>query len=143
VDRLGADCDVIARQAAAGDLPEWIAACAFAARESLRVTRARMAEQSWEPHRVPQKAFDVARDFELCFAAAAACHLWTRGRSSPDDGEAPWANGLWLGGALAAIEEKLPRRSGAGAMFGEVYEALADRLLTAVGDPVPARSELE
>jgi alkylation response protein AidB-like acyl-CoA dehydrogenase len=135
VDRLGADCDVIARQAVAGDLPEWVAASAFAARESLRVTRARMADQSWQPHRIPQEAFDVARDFELCFAAAAACHMWTRGRSSHGDGGPLRTGGLWLGGALAVLEEKLPHP--AGATYGGVFEALADRLLAAQDGAVP------
>ncbi|MER5266902.1 acyl-CoA dehydrogenase [Actinosynnema sp. NPDC002837] len=138
VDGLDADCDVIARQAAAGELPERIAAAASAARESLRITRARMAEQSWEPHRIPQEAFDVARDFELCFAAAAACHLWTRGQPRPGDGDALWAAGLWLGGALAVIEEKLPHRSGTADTHGDAFEALADHLLAAAGGPVPA-----
>ena len=87
-----------------------------------------MAEQSWEPHRVSQQTLDIARDLELCFAAAAACHLWTHGQGGPDDGR-------WLAGALAVIEEKLPCR--AGAAHGDAFEALADRLLTATGGPLP------
>ncbi|MDQ7905951.1 acyl-CoA dehydrogenase [Phytohabitans sp. ZYX-F-186] len=128
VDRLGADGGVIARRAAAGDLPDWVPALAFAALESLHVTRARMAEQSWGLHRVPQHVFDIARDFELCFAAAAACHLWTHGQADPGEG-------LWLAGALAVIEEKLPCR--AGAAHSDAFEALGDRLLAAAGGPVP------
>ncbi len=136
LDRFAADRGAIARQAAAGDLPEWIPACAGAVQESLRLTRERMAEQSWEPHRVPQEAFDIARDFELCFAAAAVCHLWTHGRTGPD-GDALWADGLWLGGALAVIVEKLPHRPGTVPADGGAFEVLADRLLAAAGGPVP------
>jgi alkylation response protein AidB-like acyl-CoA dehydrogenase len=138
VARLDADCERIERQAAAGEIAEWIPASALAARESLRVTRARMAELSWGPHKVPQEAFDVARDFELCFAAAAVCHLWRHGGQGPGSGEALWASGRWLGGALSVIENKLPHRPRAGAARGDAYGSLADCLLAQPDGRVPS-----
>jgi alkylation response protein AidB-like acyl-CoA dehydrogenase len=138
VDELAADCDVIVRQAAGGELPEWIPAAVGAVLESLRIVKAQMAQQSWAPHNIPQQAFDVARDFELCFAAAAAIRLWIPGRTDPVSSGALWSDGLWLCGALTLIEGKLPHRAEPGPPHGEVYEALATRLLAAAGGPVPA-----
>jgi len=141
VARLGTDCELIDRQAAAGEIPEWIPAAAFAAQESLRVTRAHMAELSWKRHEIPQEAFDVARDFELCFAAAAVCHLWAHGGQGPDRGKTLWANGRWLGGALSVIGDKLPYRSRAGVPHGDAFGPLADLLLASGGGSVPALFE--
>lgn len=138
VARLGADCELIASQAAAGSLPEWIPASAYAAWESLRITSARMADISWRPHEIPQAAFDVARDFELCFAAAAACHLWTRSPRDPGHDGALRTDGLWLGGVLAVIEDKLRCEPQTRAVHGDVFGALADLLLASEGSPVPA-----
>jgi alkylation response protein AidB-like acyl-CoA dehydrogenase len=131
--------EYVGRQAAAGDILAWIPASAAAAEEALGATRARMAELSWAPHNIPEEAFDVARDFELCFAAAAVCQLWAHAHTSPDRaGQSLWVNGLWLGGALAAIEDKLPDWLRTGVARGDVFGLLARQLLESDDGQVPS-----
>ncbi|SOB81290.1 acyl-CoA dehydrogenase family protein [Streptomyces sp. 1331.2] len=55
-----------------------------------------MAAVRFTPRAVPAEAFDLAERYELCFAAAAALHLWLRGTSS---GAGPVPDG-WLRGCL-------------------------------------------
>lgn len=102
IPALAEDCDVIAAQATAGEVPEAAAKLAAAALRSLRRVLGEMADVDREPRQVPQEAFDIARDFELCLAAAAVCRLWTDGTATSED--------LWLTGALKLIVERLPSR---------------------------------
>lgn len=54
---------------------------------------------------VPPAAFDAARRFALCFAAAACVGLWTHSRAEAGAGATAslWRDGLWLRAALARL----------------------------------------
>jgi hypothetical protein len=75
------------------------------------------------PRRVPQEAFDIARDFELCLAAAAVCRLWLDGTELPE-GRRLWSEGLWLTAALTQIVERLPVPDVVDAARREVFGTL-------------------
>lgn len=109
VPAMAADCDVLAAQAAAGEVPAAAAKLAAAALRSLRRVLGEMADIDRGPRQVPQEAFDIARDFELCTAAAAVCRLWTEGAATSEDLRL-WQDGLWLTAALTLIVERLPSR---------------------------------
>ncbi|MFI7643129.1 acyl-CoA dehydrogenase [Nonomuraea sp. NPDC049400] len=133
-DQLGPLSELITIEAQAGRLPDRVPALAAAASAALEATRTRMARLSWEPHQVPQEAFDVARDFELCFAASASCHLWAHGQRDPGPASAPLLSSEWLGSALAVIEGKLPEQHRTGLTHGAAFDSLAQILLDARDD---------
>jgi alkylation response protein AidB-like acyl-CoA dehydrogenase len=123
VSGLEEDCTTLAKQAAAGVVPQCVPDLAAAAVDSLRLTKRRMAGLRREPHRTPQEAFDIARDFELCFAAAAVCRSWLHHQETSGDTAE-------LSAALALIVGRLPVRPEAGTVSDAVFDALADRLLS-------------
>jgi alkylation response protein AidB-like acyl-CoA dehydrogenase len=129
VSGLAEDCDALAKQAAAGVVPRSVPDLAATVVDSLRLTKQRMAGLRREPHRTPQEAFDIARDFELCFAAAAVCRSWLHHEAGSDTSARP-DDPAGLLAALALIVGRLPLRPKAGTVSDAVFDAVADPLLS-------------
>ncbi|MYV69603.1 hypothetical protein GT043_27405, partial [Streptomyces sp. SID2131] len=109
------------RRAARQGLLSWETAGMAARLEA--VTRA--AHRSMEsldrtPREVPQRAFDLAARYELCFAGAAVLHRWTQGPRTPDAD-------LRLRAGLALVLDRLGLPGGA--HRSEAHDRLADGLL--------------
>ncbi|MFF6781353.1 acyl-CoA dehydrogenase family protein [Streptomyces sp. NPDC012510] len=68
-----------------------------------------MAEFQDARTEVPPAAFDVARRFTLCFAAAACVGLWTHSHVDAETGATArlWRDALWLRAALARLLTEL------------------------------------
>ncbi|WP_328916602.1 MULTISPECIES: acyl-CoA dehydrogenase family protein [unclassified Streptomyces] len=66
---------------------------------------AEMAELQESQTEVPPAAFETARRFTLCFAAAACVGLWTHSRVDAEAGATArlWRDALWLRAALARL----------------------------------------
>ncbi|MGV9268865.1 acyl-CoA dehydrogenase family protein [Kitasatospora sp. NPDC003701] len=95
------------------------------------------------PNRRPAMyAHDLAQQYELCFAAAAALHLWTANHAAAREAR-PWAGELWLTGALRDIVRRLdPELCGDAPRFApawheELDDRLVDWLLRATERPGP------
>jgi alkylation response protein AidB-like acyl-CoA dehydrogenase len=90
---------------------------------------AAMESQERTPRDVPQSAFELAAQYELCFAGAALVHLWLDGARTPHDA-------LWLRAGLAVV------LTGLGLHVDEsratAYDRLADRLLGSAGHEPPS-----
>ncbi|WP_058042025.1 acyl-CoA dehydrogenase family protein [Streptomyces roseifaciens] len=97
-----------------------------------------LGEQKRAPRTVPQAAFDLAEQYELCFAGAALIHLYLAGAGTPHDV-------LRLSAGLALVLNRLGHPLGEAR--AEAFDHLADRLLCerqppqADGAPAPARPE--
>ncbi|MGW5430906.1 acyl-CoA dehydrogenase family protein [Streptomyces sp. NPDC004059] len=100
------------------------------------------------PSRQPSMyAHDLAQQYELCFAAASALHLWTANRAAAEGAEPwagePWAGRLWLSGVLREIARRLdPALCGdapefAPAWHEELDHRLVDWLVRAAEHPGP------
>jgi alkylation response protein AidB-like acyl-CoA dehydrogenase len=135
VSAMAEDCEAIAAQADAGDddVPVTAASLALVALSSLKHVLAQMADVDRGPRQIPQSAFDLARDFELCFAAAAVCRVWVdaAGRTGKDPGL--WTDGLWLTASLLLIVEKLPVRDSIDAAWHDVFGTLGRLALDDAG----------
>ncbi|MGW7569766.1 acyl-CoA dehydrogenase family protein [Streptomyces tendae] len=83
----------------------------------------RMATVRYSPRAVPGHAFGLAEQYELCFAAAAAVHLWL---SRPDRVDETWLRAC-LVKALTDLGEPVE------AADRDVFDALTDVLLSAPG----------
>lgn len=69
-------------------------------------------EMAGERHRVPSappRAFELARRYSLCFAAAACLGLWAHNRRPERFGSAAglWRDGVWLRAALDRLLDRL------------------------------------
>jgi hypothetical protein len=117
----------LADQASAGALPRSAAQLAEVALQSLEKTLARMGSIERGPRQVPQEAFDIARDFELCLASAAVCLVWLRGAEA--GAESLRADGLWLTTALALIVERLPGPEPVGTAGLDAFDRLGRLVL--------------
>lgn len=88
-----------------------------------------MESQERTPIDVPQSAFELAAQYELCFAGTALVHLWLDGARTPYDA-------LWLRAGLAVV------LTGLGLHVDEsqatAYDRLADRLLGTAGHVLPS-----
>ncbi len=73
---------------------------------------------------VPPAAFDTARRYTLCFAAAACLGLWAHNHEAQGDGRV-WQDGVWL---RAVLDRLLVRLGEAGTDDGAAYEQLLARM---------------
>ncbi|MGH3415006.1 MAG: acyl-CoA dehydrogenase family protein [Actinocrinis sp.] len=73
---------------------------------------------------VPPQAFDAARRYTLCFAAAACLGLWAANHETQGDGRV-WQDGVWL---RAVLDRLLVRLGEAGTDDGAAYEQLLARM---------------
>ncbi|MBO4254979.1 acyl-CoA dehydrogenase family protein [Streptomyces griseorubiginosus] len=87
-----------------------------------------MAAVRFPPRAVPGHAFELAERYELCFAAAAALHLWLRRRDGLDE--------AWLRGCLVTALTELGEP--VGETEREDLDILADALLSARPGTVPS-----
>ncbi|PZT77856.1 acyl-CoA dehydrogenase [Streptomyces sp. AC1-42W] len=84
------------------------------------------------PSRIPPaRAFDLAQEYEECFAGAAVLHLWSAdgGRRA---GPEPWRDAVWARAALAAVLVRKDPEPGDDAEF----DGLSDALETIAAAPV-------
>ncbi|KUN68830.1 hypothetical protein AQJ46_19905 [Streptomyces canus] len=87
-----------------------------------------MAAVRFAPRAVPGHAFELAERYELCFAAAAALHLWLRRPDRVDE--------AWLRACLVLVLTELGEP--VGDTEREDLDTLADALLTARPGAVPS-----
>lgn len=91
-----------------------------------------MARERFLVPAAPPRAFELARQYSLCFAGAACLGLWTHNRRSgpPGTGAALWRDGVWLRAALDRLLERLgePPADGAAA---EAYDQVLSHLCDA------------
>ncbi|MEZ7154946.1 acyl-CoA dehydrogenase family protein [Streptomyces sp. MAD19A] len=85
---------------------------------------AAMEEVDRTPRDVPQPAFDLAAEYELCFAGAALVHLWLDSARTQYDS-------LWLQAGLALVLGRLGLRIDEAR--AEAFDHLADQLLRTEG----------
>jgi alkylation response protein AidB-like acyl-CoA dehydrogenase len=76
---------------------------------------------------VPPAAFELARRYALCFAAAACIRLWLANRSWAA-GAGPWSDGLWLRVALDRLLRGLTPGQAETGECDTGYDRLADDL---------------
>ena len=118
----------LARQAAGNGA---LAQAAAAAERLLAVTarlHTDMAEGEQPVGDVPPAAFETARRYTLCYAAAAVLGLWTHNaEAARQDGTGGdvWHDGLWL---RTALDRLLVRLGEPGAQDPDAYEGLLTRL---------------
>jgi alkylation response protein AidB-like acyl-CoA dehydrogenase len=92
---------------------------------------ANMEDLERTPRDVPQAAFDLAAEYELCFAGAALVHLWLDSARTPYDS-------LWLRAGLALVLGRLGFK--VDETRAEAFDQLADQLLRTDGRIPAARS---
>ncbi|MEV0177418.1 acyl-CoA dehydrogenase family protein [Streptomyces sp. NPDC050803] len=88
-----------------------------------------MEQQERTVRDVPQSAFDLAAQYELCFAAATLIHLWLDSARTPYDG-------LWLRVGLTLVLNRLG--IAADETRAAAYDLLADRLLATTDGAPPS-----
>ncbi|GAA1226046.1 acyl-CoA dehydrogenase family protein [Streptomyces rhizosphaericus] len=88
-----------------------------------------LERQQRTPRDVPQSAFDLAEQYEWCFAGSALIHLWLDGAHTPYDEE-------WLRAGLTLVLSRLGLAADE-ARAGS-YDALADGLLRRGGHVPPS-----
>ncbi|MYU24056.1 acyl-CoA dehydrogenase family protein [Streptomyces sp. SID8352] len=85
------------------------------------------------------RAFQLAEEYEECFAGAAVLHLWLAGGGAPARPEL-WRDGLWARAALAVLLAGVsPERSGEAGGDDAEFDALFDTL-EAMGAGCPPES---
>ncbi|MEV5759941.1 acyl-CoA dehydrogenase family protein [Streptomyces tendae] len=109
--------------AASGGASGGLATLAEGIRRATDGLHERMATVRYSPRAVPGHAFGLAEQYELCFAAAAAVHLWL---SRPDRVDETWLRAC-LVKALTDLGEPVE------AADRDVFDALTDVLLSAPG----------
>ncbi|AXL92985.1 acyl-CoA dehydrogenase [Streptomyces sp. CB09001] len=116
----------------AGERPALAPAAAAARRVADAADRVHQEMEQWQGlvGDVPPAAFEVARRYALCHAAAVCLGLWTHSQAqfAGTTTEPLWRDGLWLRAALDRILDRLGEGGGAP---DEVYDALLDHMITA------------
>ncbi|MGW0085202.1 acyl-CoA dehydrogenase family protein [Streptomyces sp. NPDC003393] len=116
----------------AGERPALALAAAAARRVADIVDRVHQEMEQWQGlvGDVPPAAFEVARRYALCHAAAVCLGLWTHSAAqfAGTATEPLWRDGLWLRAALDRILDRLGEGGGAD---DEAYDALLDYMITA------------
>ncbi|MCD7440500.1 acyl-CoA dehydrogenase family protein [Streptomyces lincolnensis] len=125
---LPAAVDRVHDLAAAGAASDGLARLAGRLRQATDRLHEEMAAVRFTPRAVPGHAFELAERFELCFAAAAALHLWLH---RPDRVEEAWLRGC-LVKALTDLGEPVEDSA------REDLDTLADALLSAAPGTVPS-----
>ncbi|RDD86145.1 acyl-CoA dehydrogenase family protein [Streptomyces parvulus] len=120
---LPAAVDRVRDLAASGSATGRLAALAEGVRRATDVLHERMAAVRYSPRAVPGHAFGLAEQYELCFAAAAAVHLWLR---RPDRVDETWLRAC-LVKALTDLGEPVE------AADRDAFDSLTDVLLSAPG----------
>jgi alkylation response protein AidB-like acyl-CoA dehydrogenase len=94
-------------RAAAADDPGLRPALAAAERlaDAVDLLHADLAHSRFPVAALPPEAFETARRYTLCFAAAACLGLWAHNRRARRDGL--WRDGVWLRAALDRLLERL------------------------------------
>lgn len=127
----GLDASVARLRTLAGERPVLIPAAEAAERIAAVADRVHTDMERWQGlvGDVPPAAFDTARRYTLCYAAATCLGLWTH--SAPlftGTGTEPlWRDGLWLRTALDRLLHRLGEPDTGDA---EAYDALLDHLIT-------------
>jgi alkylation response protein AidB-like acyl-CoA dehydrogenase len=121
VDRVR---DLVATEAAS----ERLAALAGRLRQATDGLHQEMAAVRFAPRAVPGHAFELAERYELCFAAAAALHLWLHHPGRVDE--------AWLRGCLVTVLTELGEP--VTETEREDLDTLADALLSAHPGTVPS-----
>lgn len=93
-----------------------------------------VAALSPTPREVPTEAFELARRYEVCFAAAAAVHLWLA-EPRPERRGPLWDEALWL---EATLDQALSRLNPTAQRESQHLDC-ADRLVTALERHGPDR----
>ncbi|MFE2358444.1 acyl-CoA dehydrogenase family protein [Streptomyces parvulus] len=120
---LPAAVDRVRDLAASGSATGRLAALAEGVRRATDGLHERMAAVRYSPRAVPGHAFGLAEQYELCFAAAAAVHLWLR---RPDRVDETWLRAC-LVKALTDLGEPVE------AADRDAFDSLTDVLLSAPG----------
>ncbi|MFF7610159.1 acyl-CoA dehydrogenase family protein [Streptomyces parvulus] len=123
VSALPAAVDRVRDLAASGSATGRLAALAEGVRRATDGLHERMAAVRYSPRAVPGHAFGLAEQYELCFAAAAAVHLWLR---RPDRVDETWLRAC-LVKALTDLGEPVE------AADRDAFDSLTDVLLSAPG----------
>ncbi|MFD8371453.1 acyl-CoA dehydrogenase family protein [Streptomyces sp. NPDC059688] len=127
----GLDASVARLTALAGERPALLPAAAAARRIAEVTDRVHTDMERWQGviGDVPPAAFDTARRYTLCHAAAVCLGLWTH--SAPQftgtRAEPLWRDGLWL---RAGLDRLLTRLGEPDTGDTEAYDALLDHLHT-------------
>jgi alkylation response protein AidB-like acyl-CoA dehydrogenase len=100
-----------------------------------------MAQYQPSPRDVPPEAFDLARRYELCFAAAACLQLWLHNRVAANNA-GWWRDALWVqAGLLHLLCALQPETVGDGALYdGLTAQLMASRAVDAGSPPVSSVS---
>ena len=116
-------------RAAAGDEPVLKSALAAAERlvETIDLVHDEMERQQNALADVPAAAFDAARRYTLCFAAASVLGLWAHNHAA-QRARGVWQDGVWL---RTALDRLLVRLGEPGADDGAAYEQLLGQLCDA------------
>ncbi|MFF9044760.1 acyl-CoA dehydrogenase family protein [Streptomyces parvulus] len=123
VSALPAAVDRVRDLAASGSATGRLAALAEGVRRATDGLHERMAAVRYSPRAVPGHAFGLAEQYELCFAAATAVHLWLR---RPDRVDETWLRAC-LVKALTDLGEPVE------AADRDAFDSLTDVLLSAPG----------
>ncbi|MET9188917.1 acyl-CoA dehydrogenase family protein [Streptomyces tendae] len=123
VAALPSAVDRVRDLAASGGASGGLATLAEGVRRATDGLHERMATVRYSPRAVPGHAFGLAEQYELCFAAAAAIHLWL---SRPDRVDETWLRAC-LVKALTDLGEPVE------AAERDAFDVLTDVLLSAPG----------
>ncbi|CAM5641519.1 Acyl-CoA dehydrogenase family protein OS=Streptomyces tendae OX=1932 GN=GUR47_32390 PE=3 SV=1 [Streptomyces tendae] len=123
VAALPSAVDRVRDLAASGGATGGLATLAERIRQATDGLHERMATVRYSPRAVPGHAFGLAEQYELCFAAAAAVHLWLR---RPDRVDETWLRAC-LVKALTDLGEPVE------ASDRDAFDVLTDVLLSAPG----------
>lgn len=126
------------------DLPDAVARLAAVAPDEVVAQAVRIREIADELHRdmaayrptardVPSEAFELARRYALCFAAAACVRLWLD-NADWAAGVELWSDGMWLRATLDRLLRELVPGRVDGGKSDAVYDRLADELWTRFTD---------
>lgn len=122
-----------------------LTALAGALLEAVDEVHRAMAAHPPAPRDVPQSAFDLAERYELCFAGAAALHLWLSGYTGPGPvpghpaESPPRAEPAWVEGVLALVLRHLGwPLDGLAEDVGGAFDRLADLLMNSPGYAPPS-----
>lgn len=126
------------------DLPDAVARLAAVAPDDVVAQAVRIRDIADQLHRdmaayrptardVPAEAFELARRYALCFAAAACVRLWLD-NADWAAGVALWSDGMWLRATLDRLLRELAPGRVDGGEPDAVYDRLADELWTRFTD---------